>query len=146
MTTEATSLSQPRMLAPRRLEQQENLQSLNHWKAVFRNYYRRCQYYGHFLLPSTSWNSTLNHGFTTAEQTGLKRDPPTLSADLDGFLDCIGSYLPFDYVGEKLRAESTGIDSVWNILYDIYDAEITTTNFMDYALLKREPEETETYI
>ena len=136
-----SSQSQPRALAPRRLDQQETLQSLNHWRSVFRNYYRRCPYYGLFLLPSTRWTSSGNRGFTSAEQTGLKRDPATLAADLEGFLDCIGSYCPFDYIGQKLREESTNIQNVWDILYEIYDLEISTSNFLDYALMSREPEE-----
>ena len=93
---------------------------------MFRNYYRRCPYYGLFLLPSTRWTSSGNRGFTSAEQTGLKRDPATLAADLEGFLDCIGSYCPFDYIGQKLREESTNIQNVWDILYEIYDLEIST--------------------
>ena len=136
-----SSQSQPRALAPRRLDQQETLQSLNHWRSVFRNYYRRCPYYGLFLLPSTRWTSSGNRGFTSAEQTGLKRDPATLAADLEGFLDCIGSYCPFDYIGQKLREESMNIQNVWDILYEIYDLEISTSNFLDYALMSREPEE-----
>ena len=131
----------PRALAPRRLEQKETLQSLNQWRSVFRNYYRRCQYYGYFLLPSTSWDSSQNRGFTTPETTGLKRDIQTLAADLQGFLDCIGSYLPFDYIGEKLRDESTNIQTVWDIIYEVYDAEISTSNFLDYASMNKEPEE-----
>ena len=92
---------QPRALAPRRLEQKESLHSLNHWKAVFRNYHRRCPYYSKFLLPATRWDSSRNRGFSTAETTGLKRDVETLAADLDGFLDCLASFLPFDYVADK---------------------------------------------
>ena len=121
------NLSQPRALSPRRLDYQESLQSLNQWTAVFRNYYRRCQYYGYFLLPTTRWDSSQNRGFTVAERTGLKRDPETLAADLEGFLECIASYLPFDYVGEKFKAESTSIKSVWDILYELYDVELSTT-------------------
>ena len=133
--------TQPKALTPRRLDQQESLQSLNQWKAVFRNYYRRCPYYGYFLLNTTTWDVTATRGFITAEPTGLKRDPETLRADLDGFLDCVGSFTPFDYLGDKLKAESTGIESVWGILYETYDVELTTTNFMDYATMRREPEE-----
>ena len=96
-----SSLNQPRAVAPRRLEQKESLQSLNHWRSVFRNYYRRCQYYGLFLLPTTTWDNSQNRGFTEDETTGLKRDIQTLAADLNGFLDCIGCYLPFDYVSDK---------------------------------------------
>ena len=82
----------PKALTPRRLEQKETLQSLNHWKSVFRNYYRRCSYYGLFLLPSTTWDNSPTRGFTSAEESGLKRDIPTLIADLDGFLDCVASF------------------------------------------------------
>ena len=134
MADASQSSTQPRALAPRRLEQQETLQSLNHWQSVFRNYYRRCPYYGSFRLPSTTWDSSSTRGFVAAETTGLKRD-------LQGFLNCIGSYCPFDYVGEKLNNESTNIKSVFDILYEIYDLKITTTNFLDYALMSRESEE-----
>ena len=137
-----SSLTQPRALAPRRLEQKESLQSLNHWRSVFRNYYRRCQYYGIFLLPTTTWDNTENRGFTTAETTGLKRNVQTLAADLGGFLDCIGSYLPFDYVSEKLQAESSSIQSVWDLIYELYDAEISTSNFLDYGMMQKLPDET----
>ena len=109
---------------------------------MFRNYYRRCNYYGLFLLPSTTWDNTPSRGFTEPERTGLKRDAATLAADLDGFLDCICSYLPFDYIGEKLKAESKNISSVWQIIYEVYDVELSTTNFLDYASMKKTQEET----
>ena len=134
--------NQPRALTPRRLDQQETLQSLNHWKGVFKNYYRRCQYNSYFLQPGLTWNSTNNRGFTATEPTGLKRSPAVLAEDLGGFLDCIASYLPHDYVADKLRNESTSLDSVWNILYEIYDAEVDTTHYLDYANMTREPQET----
>ena len=121
--------SQPRALQPRRLDQIESLQSMNHWRSVFRNFYRRCPYYGLFLLPSTTWDSSPSRGFQEDEATGLKRDVATLAADLEGFLDCVGSYCPFDYVGEKLKNETTCIQSVWDTLYEIYDLEISTSNF-----------------
>ena len=141
MTEAVSTNNQPRALQPRRLDNQESLQSLNHWRSVFRNFYRRCPYYGLFLLPSTTWDSSLNRGFTTDEPTGLKRDAETLAVDLEGFLDCLGSYCPFDYMGEKLKNESTSIQSAWDILYEIYDLEITTSNFLDYALMRKEPDE-----
>ena len=51
---------QPRALAPRKLEQVETLQSLNHWRTVVRNYFRRCQYYSYFLAPDIKWDNTVN--------------------------------------------------------------------------------------
>ena len=134
--------TQPRALVPRKLEQQENLQSLNQWRGVFRNYYRRCQYYGLFLVTGTNWDNSRYRGFTdTTETTGLKRNAATLASDLEGFLECVGSYLPFDYVSDKLKNESTNIETVWDIIYEIYDAEITTTTYLDYALMAKDPDE-----
>ena len=108
---------------------------------MFFAYYRRCPYYGSYLLPSASWDNSRNRGFTTTETTGLKIDPEILAFNFEGFLDCIGSYATFDYVGEKLRAESTSISTVWEILYELYNAEIPATNYFDYAIMRREPTE-----
>ena len=77
-----------RALAPRRLEQQETLQNLNHWRGVIQNYYRRCQYYSYFLTPNLRWDVNGNRNFPT-ETTGLKRNPDVLASDLDGFLESI---------------------------------------------------------
>ena len=111
MTENISNSTQPKTLQPRRLEQKETLQSLNHWRSVFRIFYRRCPYYGIFLLPNTKWDSSRSRGFTATEASGLKRDAATLAADLEGFLDCVGSYCPFDYVGEKLKNETTNIQA-----------------------------------
>ena len=139
--TESTH-NQPRALAPRKLEQTETLQTLNQWKCVFRNYYRRCQFYGYFLQPNVTWSNETNRGFLTNEASGLKRSPEILASDLSGFLDCLGSYMPFDYVADKLNNESTCMSSVWKIVYEIYDAEIDTSHYLDYANMTKLPEET----
>ena len=80
---------QPRALAPRRLEQQESLSSLNQWTATFRNYYRRCQIYGYFLTPGLTWTPDGTRGFLANEATDLKRTPDVLASDLDSLLQCI---------------------------------------------------------
>ena len=133
---------QPRALAPRKLEQTETLQSLNLWKGVFKNYFRRCQFYSYFLAPDVVWNNGVNRGFTANEPNGLKRNPATLASDLEGFLSCISSYLPFDYIFEKLNTETTNLESVWTVIYEIYDAEIVTSNYMDIAFMTRNDGET----
>ena len=133
---------QPKIPAPRKLEEQETLQTLNHWKNIFINYYRRCQFFGYFLLPGTTWDNTENRGFTETENTGLKRSPVVLAADLSSFLACLGGYLPFDYVTEKLNAETSDMNSVWKIVYEIYDAEINTVNFLEFASMSRNSGET----
>ena len=108
---------------------------------VVKNYFRRCQFYSFFLTPGLTWDNSPNRGFT-AETSGLKRNPATLASDLEGFLACIGTYLPFDYVTEKFCTESTTLESVWTIIYEIYDAELVTSNYMDCAFMMKESGET----
>ena len=122
----------PRALAPRRLEQQETLQNLNHWRGVLQNFYRRCQYYSHFLTPNLRWGPSEDRGFRT-ETTGLKRSAEVLASDLDGFLESITSYLPFDYVSDSLKTRARCMKDVWDIIYEIYDAELDTNHYLDYA-------------
>ena len=45
-------------------------------------------------------------------------------------------------ITEKLYQESTDLESVWSNIYEIYDAELVTTNYLDYALMVRESGET----
>ena len=87
-----TNFTQPRALAPRKLEQKETLQSLNHWKCMLVNYYRRCQFYSYYLAPNISWTNELNRGFIRAETSGLKREPDMLASDLNGFLSTIATW------------------------------------------------------
>ena len=134
-------VTQPRALIPRRLDQQETLNSLNQWIITFKNFYRRCSYYGYFLQPGIRWNADETDRGLMEEQTGLKRSPALLSSDLEGFLQTLSGYLPFDYVASKLCTETTDMKSVWQIIYEIYDLEITTTNFLDYASMTRNQDE-----
>ena len=136
------SITQPRALMPSKLEQQETLQTLNQWQSVFKNYYRRCSFYGDFLQPGIRWTSGHNRRFEANELTGLKRTHQILAADLDSLLECLGGFLPFDYVSEKFKSETRDIKSAFAIIYEIYDAEIDTTHYLDYASMLRLPQET----
>ena len=137
------SYAGPKPDRPRKLGQTETVQSLNHWKTIFRTYYRRCEYVGLFLIPTTKWDTTKknDYGFED-EADGAKRKKEVIKEDLDGFFDSIAGYLPHDYVSSKLRGETTCIEDVWRIIYDIYDAEVSPRSFLDYVALKKEPEET----
>ena len=41
---------------PRMLNAKETLHSLDHWKTIFRTYYRRDSIFKAFLLPTAAWN------------------------------------------------------------------------------------------
>ena len=131
------NVTQPRPLLPRCLDQQETLNSLNKWMITFKNFYRRCNYYRYFLQPGLSWNKDArNRGFPP-ETSGLNRSAGVLASDLEGFLQTISSFLPFDYVAAKLCSETTDMKSVWHVIYEIYDLETTTSNFLDYATMTK---------
>ena len=134
-------VSQPRALLLRRHDQQESLNSLNQWVITLKKFYRRCAYCSYFLRPNVTWSSDPSDRGFPAETDGLKRTPEVLSADLEGFLNTLAGYLPFDYVADKLCSETTSLKSVWQVIYEIYDLEISTTNFLDYATMCKNQDE-----
>ena len=131
------SVTQPRTLLPRRLDQQETLNSLNQWVITFKNFYRRCNFYSYFLQPGVTWNKNARDRGFSAETSGLNRSAEILGSDLEGFLQTLSSFLPFDYVAAKLCSETTDMKSVWKVIYEIYDLEITSSNFLDYATMTK---------
>ena len=135
------NVTQPRALLPRRLDQQETLNSLNQWVITFKNFYRRCNYYSYFLQPGVVWNRNANNRGFSAETSGLSRSAEVLAQDLEGFLQTLSSFLPFDYVAAKLCSETTNMKTVWQVIYEIYDLEITTSNFLDYATMTKTQDE-----
>ena len=136
-------MSGPKLAQPRKLGETETIQSLNHWKNHFRNFFRRCEYVGMFLDPVTTWDPADpdGHGFTD-ETTGQKRTKQAIKADLEGFFDTLASYMPYDYVSSKCMKETKCINDVWSIIYEIYDAEVNPDSFLSYISLKKEPVET----
>ena len=67
---------------PRQLGDEETMESLQHWKVTFRNYFRRDDYFNVFLPSDVQWNpAEANYGLQ-AETTGLKREPAVLKNDL----------------------------------------------------------------
>ena len=76
---------------PRPLSQQETLDSLEHWKAIFRNYYRRDSSYKQFLKKNCSWDSKKPHyGLTQLDN----EDPEDRAEDLVDFLNILSGFLP----------------------------------------------------
>ena len=57
-------------------------------------------------------------------------------------MECLGGFSPLDYVSEKIKLESTNVKTAFEISYEIYDAEIDTTNYLDYASMTCLPNDT----
>ena len=139
---EAASVNFLKPPAPRKLTDRETLSDLNQWWMTFRGYYRRCQYVGGFFDPEARFHpEAANHGFE-AEAGGLKRSAAAKKDDLAGFYSLIGSYMPFDYVSQKLMNEATNIDKVKEIVFEIYDVELNAASFLDFAQMSKGPTET----
>ena len=137
----------PKSNQPRKLEAQEDTQSLNQWQSTFRSYYRSCERYGYFFRAGFVWDPRAeNWGITAAETEGKKRPVEVLCQDLQDFLANLGSYLPYNYAAKKLLKVPTSLATVWETIYDIYDADITAASFMDFVhITKNEAESYRSY-
>ena len=123
---------------PRPLVQTETLDTLNHWKTTFRNYFRRDSIYIQFLATDCKWNSQ-EQNYGLAEANGMTAAERKES--LIDFLNQLAGFLPHSYLTSKLEEESTNLDSCWNIIYEHYNVQITPETLLDFESLKKEPAE-----
>ena len=93
-------------------------------------------------MPSdvTWYPATANYGLQ-AETIGLKRDAPTLKNDLVAFLETIAGFVPHNYVTERILKNTTCLKEVWNVIAELYEAEISSDTFMDFASFSKLPNE-----
>ena len=107
---------------PRALNQQESLDSLNHWKTLFRNYYRRDSRYKQFLHKDCTWNvAQENYGLQALEEETAEERAENLS----DFLSTLAGFLPHSYLTEKLLEDTTCLQDCWNLIYEHYNVQIT---------------------
>ena len=122
---------------PRQLTQNETLESLDHWKAIFRNYFRRDSIFKQFLKSSIDWDPQKdNHGFE--EEDGLS--PEERSDALVDFLNNLAGFLPHSYLTSKIQNTNT-LQECWNIIEEHYNVNVTAETFLDFENIKKGPEE-----
>ena len=123
---------------PRPLTQQETLDSLNHWKTLFRNYFRRDSIYKPFLAANFTWDPTqINHGLAdVGDDTAEIR-----KENLEDFLYTLAGFLPHSYLTEKIVKDTKSLQQCWNIIYEHYNVQITQETFLDFETLKKDPAE-----
>ena len=126
---------------PRQLGDDENLESLQHWKVTFRNYFRRDDYFNVFLATNFTWNPAAADYGLTAETTGLKRTAVVLKNDLVAFLETIAGFLPYSYVTERILNNTTSLKDVWAIIADLYEAEVSSDTFLELSNFSKLPNE-----
>ena len=123
---------------PRPLSQQETLDSLNHWKTLFRNYFRRDSIYKQFLATNFTWDpSQANYGLATVgTDTAEAR-----KENLEDFLYTLAGFLPHSYLTDKIVKDTKSLQQCWNIIYEHYNVQVTQETFVDFESLKKEPAE-----
>ena len=117
---------------PRPLAQQETLDSLNHWKTLFRNYYRRDTVYKQFLASDFTWTPNQpNYGLATQAR----------KENLEDFLYKLAGFLPHSYLTDRIVKDTKSLQGCWDIIYEHYNVKITQETFLDFESLKKEPAE-----
>ena len=129
---------------PRKLELQETAASIRLWKVHVTNYYKSDKHFKRFVGEDETWNPrNENWGFTAeAADSDLKRTAPQLKDDCNMFLETFASYLPDDYLVEKLVKNTTKYADIWTIIEDFYGVALTSDTFLELAKMKKKPQET----
>ena len=123
---------------PRPLTQQETLDSLNHWKTLFRNYYRRDTVYKQFLASDFTWTPNQpNYGLAAVGNSTAQ----ARKENLEDFLYTLAGFLPHSYLTDKIVKDTKSLQECWDIIYEHYNVKITQETFLDFESLKKEPAE-----
>ena len=123
---------------PRQLTQSESLDSLDHWKSIFRNYFRRDSTFKQFLDTTCTWDpAAVNYGLEA-------KDGITAEARKDAlvdFLSNLAGFLPHSYLTSKLQENTKSLKECWDIVDEHYNVQITSETLLDFELIKKEPTE-----
>ena len=123
---------------PRPLSQKETLDSLNHWKTIFRNYYRRDSSFKQFLKSDCQWDfKQPNYALAQLDDEA----PAERAENLGDFLSNLSGFLPHSYLTQKILEDTTCLQDCWDIIYEHYNVQITPETLLDFESLKKEPAE-----
>ena len=122
---------------PRQLTQNESLDSLDHWKSIFRSYFRRDSIFRQFLDTTAIWYPDReNYGLSAANDM----TPQERCDALKDFLNTLAGFLPHSYLTSKLL--NTGkLEDCWDIIEEHYNVKVTPETFLDFENIKKNPEE-----
>ena len=132
-----------RMPQPRQLGDVESTESLTHWWTCFRNYYCRDKYVRDFLVMTAVWDPAdkANYGFED-ETAELKRKKADVKEDLMAFMEIISSHMKHSYLLERLKTATKNITDVKNLIFKLYDAQLSQDTFMDLSNITKTSSET----
>ena len=129
---------------PRKLDKQETAASLRLWKVHFQNYYKNDVYFKRFISDTAVWHvHQVNWGFTPeAADSQLKRTAEELKSDCNMFLETLASFLPDDYLVEKIIRNTSKLADIWRILEDFYGVTLNSETFLGLAKMQKQQSET----
>ena len=124
---------------PRKLDINESAPSIRLWKIAFINYYRSDIYFSKFVQAGAKWNvNAPDWGFTDEPDTSdLKRTKAQLKEDCKMFLETLASYVPDDYLVEKISKTTEDMDGVWTILEQYYGISINSDTFLQIDKMQK---------
>ena len=129
---------------PRPLEVKETAASLRLWKVNFQNYYKTDVNFKLFVMEDTRWHVNQdNWGFTAEPETSqLKRTAPEIKSDCNMFLETLASFVPSDYLIEKITKNTSSIATIWNVLDDFYGTSLNSETYLGLTKMMKHPSET----
>ena len=124
---------------PRQLNQNETLDSLDHWKSIFRNYFRRDSVFKQFLESSCTWDPTNTDTYGLEEKYGMS--PEERKDALIDFLSNLAGFLPHSYLTSKLKDNTKSLNDCWNIIEEHYNVKVSSETLLDFEAIKKDPAE-----
>ena len=135
------SRSHARTPPPRQLSTKETLESLTHWKTTFKTFYIRDDAFKEFFKPNVQWDPPQQNYRLDAEQGDGGRSVEELCEELKDLLSTLAGYLPHSYLTDK-SPQSSSWPSVWKIIHDHYNVQVSSESLLDFESLHKLPEET----
>ena len=123
---------------PRQLTQNETLDSLEHWKSCFRNYFRRDSIFKTFLSTECTWDPS--HPTYALKDTEDMRANERKDALID-FLNNLAGFLPNSYLTTKLEKDTKCLADCWNLIEEHYNVKVTSETLLDFETLKKDTAE-----
>lgn len=131
------------------LTEDETFATFEDWQSRMKAILRKDSDYTRFLLaqgPDTSWEKVSpehpHRGLKDDENGDPKVKKAAKLLHLNGMLDEIAQWAPH-YISHEIKAESTSIESVWNIIRCYYQFQQNEVQFMSFLKLQWEGPEKE---
>ena len=127
-----------KLLPPRQLTHSETLETLEHWKSCFRNYFRRDSIFKTFLVTGCTWDPTHpTYGFQDSKYGISAVDMKDAIID---FLNNLAGFLPNSYLTQKLEKDTKCLADCWDIIEEQHhNVKVTSETFLDFEALTRDP-------